>query len=141
MKTPDDNGRRKLLAELFPDAASGPRISADEVVQWVDAERRYRARRRMWWASVGILLVVTGAAWALLPSRTENESTMAKAVAQVAGPAPPEKDVASTTASGPPKVERIDDDELLGMIDDAPAALVQWPDGRRSLLVVVTPPK
>ena len=134
MKTPDNNGRRELLADLFPDGAPGAPISADEVVRWVEAERRCRARRRMRWTSVGLLLAVMGAVWALLPARMERES---KAKVVAAEPAPEEKDTTSTTVSGPPEVERINDDELLGMIDDAPAALVQWPDGRRSLLVVV----
>ena len=37
-----------------------------------------------------------------------------------------------------PAIKTVDDEGLLRMMDDGPAALAEWPDGRQSLLILVT---
>jgi hypothetical protein len=37
-------------------------------------------------------------------------------------------------------VEHVDDEGMLALLDETPAALVRWPDGRRTLLVLVANP-
>jgi hypothetical protein len=56
------------------------------------------------------------------PGNTARGSHISDALPQTAGPSP---------------VERLDDEGLLDLLDTTPSALVQWPDGRRSLLLVV----
>jgi hypothetical protein len=46
-------------------------------------------------------------------------------------------DASLPQTAGPSPVERLDDEGLLDLLDTTPSALVQWPDGRRSLLLVV----
>jgi hypothetical protein len=131
MKLTDDD-RSELLEELLP---IPPRtaIGAGDVLAWIENERKAQCRRGQLasaFAAVAVLLSIV----ALFPSRRgiDAQSSSSAAVELPEAPiiaAPPQ----------PPTIERIDDNALLAVLADTPSALVQWPDGRRSLLVLVRP--
>lgn len=51
-------------------------------------------------------------------------------------PQPIQVAVRRTVEPALPPVKQINDDELLALLKDTPAALMEWPDGTRTLLIV-----
>lgn len=114
---------RPLLDEVMPDDAvpAGPDCAA--VLGMVHEERTRRVQRRMMGVSaVAVMGLLTYASFYLNPS-VPLQVEVVRAV--------PEKLVL-------PPVQRINDDELLALLNGAgtPSALVEWPNGERTLLIV-----
>jgi hypothetical protein len=134
MKINNDD-RSTLLEALFPsESAADPR--ADDVIRWIEADRRTR-QRRLWYSSATAALLVFAVSAITMFVRHEPSAAIARV-----GPGAASEPVRVPSAEPPRSlVERVDDEDLMGSLDDMPAALVQWPDGRRSLLVVVRQPE
>ena len=127
-----DEDRSDLLDELLP-TSSRVCVTSKDVLQWVRDERAARKSRERSLAIIATVLLVASAVF-VLPPRVGPVSN--NPVHRAGGDAR----LTSATARDVPRAyapQKVDDDGLLGMLDDTPAALVQWPDGRRSLLVVV----
>jgi len=133
MKLTDDD-RSELLEELLPIPLSTA-IGAGDVLAWIENERKAQHRRGQFasaLAAVAVLICLV----ALFPSRRGVDARSSKSAAVDLPKAP-----INVTAPQPPAIERIDDNALLAVLANTPSALVEWPDGRRSLLVVVRPPE
>lgn len=114
---------RPLLDEVMPDDAvpAGPDCAA--VLGMVREERMRRVLRRMMGVSaVAVMGLLTYASFYLNPS-VPVQVEVVRAV--------PEKPIL-------PPVQRINDDELLALLQDAgtASALMEWPNGERTLLIV-----
>jgi len=131
---PTDEQRAELLDQLFP-AASAEGVEIDQILRRVGQERAAQSRVRQRSAFVAVAAVALLGASALLsiPWRRATTTSDNSSIAQVHQSAPPDVTEISRSST----IEKVDDDQLLGMMDDTPAALVEWPDGRRSLLVLV----
>jgi hypothetical protein len=97
--------------------------------------REARQRRRHLVATA-VTLFLAVAFWAvtLVPNRSTNPSRTTANIPVL--PAP----IAVAPSVIPPIVEHVDDEHMLAMLDETPAALVRWPDGRQSLLLLVAAP-
>ena len=131
---PTDEQRSELLEQLFP-AASAEGVEIDEILRRVGRERaaQSRVRQRSAFVAVAAVALLVASALLAIPWRRASTTSDTASIAQVHQPAPPEVTEGSRSST----IEKVDDDQLLGMMDDTPAALVEWPDGRRSLLVLV----
>lgn len=120
MKTNDDQ-LRSLLDEMMPDGEVLGAPQCAEVLGMVREERVRRTRQRAI-ASLAVIAlgVFTFASFRVIP--LETVPTRAARLVKPAAPA----------------VQRINDAELLALLQDAgaPSALMEWPDGQRTLLVV-----
>jgi hypothetical protein len=139
MKTMHDE-QRELLEDIFTPEESARSISALEVMKLVEAECRARSlRRRGITVAAAAILGIVGV-W--LSMRTLPKPDAAPRVAERTAEAPTPAAVAGTAAITPPNVEHVDDEGMLALLGKQPTALVRWPDGRQSLLLLVaTPPK
>jgi len=114
---------RPLLDEVLPGDADSGGPNCAEVLGMVREERAKRGRRQVMVAAVAVMGLVV--------------LTMLQMNRQVTEP------VAAVVASTPkqvplPPVQRINDDELLALLNDSgtPSALMEWPNGERTLLIV-----
>ncbi|MEZ0276149.1 MAG: hypothetical protein ACAH88_14675 [Roseimicrobium sp.] len=122
---PEEKKLQHLLDDVVPpiaeDAAWGPERSA--IVAMVGRERARRKRMRIrvaaWCGSVAVLAALLST-WQ--PGPPQEKSIVA------APPVPPSAPAIT--------IHQVDDKELLVLLKDAPVALMEWPDGRRTLLVV-----
>lgn len=70
---------------------------------------------------------------------------MASSVAAIAAlallflwqPVPVEEPAVVTDSPAPLVIKQVNDQQLMALLQDTPAALMEWPDGSRTLLVVV----
>lgn len=115
---PDSDSLDELLDELMP--AEG-RLRRDDLLALVRHERRRRQRRRVLMLALPLVLA---AAWFGVPRPGAPEPQAAPHVA---------------AASKPLTIERVNDEQLLALLEGTPAALMHWPDGRRTLLVLPSP--
>jgi hypothetical protein len=126
-----DNDRSELLEALFP-LENEAAVHADDILRWIEKERRVR-QRRLRYASIAIVvLLLTASAVTFLP-RNQTAGTFASKTSVVS----PEEIPPTPSETARPVVEQVDDETLMRLLDDTPAALVEWPDGRKSLYVVV----
>lgn len=102
----------------------GPNRSA--ILEMVGRERARRKRRKT------ILGVVAGAAGCALLAALLMWQAPARQQPTLAAPA-----VVDTAPAPPPiMIHEVDDKELLELLKGTPIALMEWPDGSRTLLVV-----
>jgi hypothetical protein len=129
---PTNHDSRELLQDIFAPEHPSSAVSAEEVLRLVQHAREARQRRRRFSAVAAVFLM--SAIWAVtfLPSRSTNSS---RTTVNVPVPSAP---IGLPSSITPPIVEHVDDDRMLALLDEAPAALVRWPDGRRTLLLLVT---
>jgi len=135
MKLTDDDCS-ELLEQLFPSESTTP-VRAEDVFRWIDSDRKAKQRRLRHVATAAVVLVLGVCGLAIYSKDRAPEIASARTAPLVTGPVVP---------IVPPEpaqsvVQQIDDEALLKLLDDTPAALVEWPDGRRSLLVVVRQPE
>jgi hypothetical protein len=116
------NALRDLLAELACDSERESAPSLPEVLALARRERLRRTRFRGSALAAGALAV-----WLAWPGETLPPAS------PVVHRSPPK--VAPARDSFP--IERISDKELLDLLGSTPAALVQMPDGRQQLMLVV----
>jgi hypothetical protein len=123
---PADKDREVLLQDLLPSKEITDRLGIEEVFRLVERERAQR-RKRLCCAGIALAMatVVLTASW----SRHTGRDSLSE-VSPVAATAP--------AKSQTPRITAVDDEGLLRMIDAGPAALAEWPDGRQSLLILVT---
>ncbi len=134
MKLKDDD-HRELLEDVFAPDSGESLLSSVEVVRMVESAReaRRRARRRIAVATTAAVIAV--GAWISMRPIAEQRFKPKEAVSMP--PSGPQAPTADThVAIAPPRMERIDDETMLGMLKDQPTALVRWPDGRRTLLLL-----
>ena len=118
---PDPDKLRALLDDVLPAASEHCGPSSDEVLSIL---RRERQRRRRLQNSVAVLatVAVAGGAW-LWNNKPEVE------VPVVQMPSKP----------APIVIHRVNDEELFALLKGTPVALMEQPDGRRTLLVIEQP--
>jgi hypothetical protein len=122
---PSNKSRQELVEDLLPSKEVTGRLGIEDVLGLVERERLERCNRNR---STGIALVTLAivfiSVWSLQTSRNT-------------GPA-----IAPGTSEIPkpqmPTIKQVDDEGLLRMVDELPAAFAKWPDGRESLFVLVT---
>jgi hypothetical protein len=124
---PDD--LRPLLDEVLPEANAKGGPSCAEVLGMVREERAKRGQRRaMGMAMVVVLGLVV---WVQGQWDRQVPEQRAGVVVPVAVPVVVKKEKAVLA-----EVKIINDDELLELLGDVPSALLEWPNGERTLLIV-----
>jgi hypothetical protein len=135
---PSNHERRELIEDIFAPEQAPSAVSAEEILRLVQHAREAQQRRRRVSATAGAFLAAAALTATFLPDRSTNSS---RTTANIPSPAKPVAPAAPAAPSiVPPAVERVDDEHMLALLDETPAALVSWPDGRRSLLVLVSNP-
>ena len=136
-----ERNHNETLENLVADGERSCAPSVDAVLDLVRQEKAARSRRRIAAAASVFALAVATITVSRL-NRTDAPGTIAQAPPVETVPAPP------ILAAPPPvaktdsderewKVERINDQQLLEMLDDQPVALVEYPDGNRRLIMMV----
>src|SRR6185436_15129222 len=113
---PDSNSRHPLLEEVLPTAGDLMGPHASDVLKMVRDERMRRRRPRL---IIPAAVVAFAGTWLFLRSAAKPE------ISQVAAPVPP-----------PIIIREVDDHQFLALLQDTPAALLEWPNGERTLLLV-----
>jgi hypothetical protein len=124
---PTNDPRRELLEDLF--SVKGDSLPIEEVLGIIRRERQARARRRGAVALVAcaiLALATFSSIWVSRPQRPEGSSPLMVANTAISS----QQDV--------PKVERVNDEGALALLDSTPSALIEWPDGRRTLMILVS---
>ena len=109
---------RELLEEMLPVPGEQGGPTRSEVLEMLRRERVRRRRRR-----TGV--VVVALAGVLSIAAIWKGERAARPVTVVAASKP-----AAIT------IEHVDDEQLFSLLEGTPAALMEWPDGERTLLVV-----
>jgi hypothetical protein len=130
-----NHDRRELIEDIFAPEQPSSAVTAEEILRLVQHAREARQRRRR--LSTVAILFLAAAVWAvtLLPGRSIHSLRTAVNVPVPSAP------IAVKPSVSPPIVERVDDEHMLALLDETPSALVRWPDGRRSLLLLVAIPR
>jgi hypothetical protein len=126
---PTNDPRRELLEDLFSPSVEGDSLPIEEVMELIRRERQARARRRGALALVAcaiLALATFSSVWRSRPQRPEHSSPLIAANTVISS----QQDV--------PKVERVTDEGALALLDSTPSALIEWPDGRRTLMILVS---
>jgi len=126
MKTPDCH---PLLDALSRDAQSDCAPTLDLVLALVRAERSRRAHLRTG-ALAAVAAFVIAALWIMRPVAPQPATAKVAASAAVEIISPPVTARASS-------IQHVSDEELLDLLGNTPAALVQLPDGRQRLMLLV----
>jgi hypothetical protein len=123
---PDPMNLQTLLDDLLPDASGLDRAALLTMVREEHARRR---RRRILAAASGTAALILLPLLAWRPHRQESSPLIAAPVppAPVMAPAPPAPSIV---------IQEVDDRQFLALLQDAPAALMEWPNGERTLLVM-----
>ena len=119
--------RRELLDELFSESNS---LRLDGVLAAIHREKLRRASRQraLTLAASVAVLVAVAMVGSRLRERAPHAQTTERMGIERRTPA---------LAEMPFAVERLDDEGLLDLLDQTPAALVHWPNGKRDLMVLV----
>jgi hypothetical protein len=126
MKTPD---RHPLLNALSSDAQSDCAPTLDLVLALARAERRRRECRRAGALAAAAAFVIA-ALWIMRPAAPQPATAKVAATKAAETISPP----AAAPASS---IQHVSDQELLDLLGNTPAALVQLPDGRQRLMLLV----
>jgi ferric-dicitrate binding protein FerR (iron transport regulator) len=110
---------RALLDDVLPASGEHHGPSRAHVLEMLHCER---ARRRRWHA--GTALVAITALMVLLLLWKNNQSSSTSVANAAKKPAPI-------------TIEHVNDEQLLALLHGTPAALMEWPNGDRTLLLVV----
>ena len=142
MKVERDD-QQELLEDIFTPDAGNLSLSSAEVVRLVEGARRARGRahRRIAAAVTAVVMAIGFGAWFSTRIPMEKRDELADSALPRGTPEAPaakaEVGIAKTEAGiTPPKMERVDDEGMLAMLKDQPTALVRWPDGRQTLLLL-----
>ncbi len=129
---PEQEHLRPLLDDVVPDEASGIGPDCTGVLAMVRAERARRIQQRAAWGTVGVLALLAAFFFAQNRPKTDPQPIITAAV---------RPKLASQSVTPSFKVEVISDDELLALLKQqgTPSALMEWPDGKRTLLIVEQP--
>ena len=127
-----DSAKEVLLDELIAEHETD---TISELIARVRCAKARRSRVRM--QSVGVALgiaMVKSICLLLFRSRPSDDTNLT--AGNKRGATSFSAHLQVQAASGL-SIERLDDEGLLDLLDTAPSALIEWPDGRRSLLLVV----
>ncbi len=124
---PDD--LRQLLDEVLPEANAKGGPSCPEVLGMVREERARRGQRRV--MGTMLVLVLGLAVWMQGQLDRQVPEQRVEVVVPVAVPVVVKKEKPVLA-----EVKIINDDELLELLGDVPSALLEWPNGERTLLIV-----
>ena len=114
---PDDQQLSSLFDEVMTSESTvHAGVDRAEVLRLVRQERSRRQRVRV---SLGLAAVVLLAVLIFQQPQTPEPKTRVATV-------PPR----------PSLIRQVNDQQLLGLLDNTPAALIEWPDGGRTLLVL-----
>jgi hypothetical protein len=122
---PVNDPRHNLLDDLYSPSGLDPGIAAQDVVAWIEEARLARHRRQkriQLGAAAAVASVVIAIAFRVLLLEPDGSA---------------QKVTAHQPAESDTSAHLLGDEELLGLIETAPAAIARWPDGRRSLLLLV----
>jgi hypothetical protein len=114
---PNKNELRILLEDVLPPAGENCGPTRADVLALVGRARHQRDRAR---AVLSVTVVAVLAVAILVWQR----------------PAAPQAEVAEAPKAAPIIVHQVNDEQLLVLLKDTPAALMEWPNGSRTLLVV-----
>ena len=126
---PNNDPRHELLEDLFSPSENDETLPIEEVLGVIrqGKHNRYRRRRVMALAACGLLLVAAvSGAWMSRPQVPRG--SLAQVATSTVVPSQPD----------PPRVERVSDQGALDLLDSTPTALIEWPDGRRTLMMLVS---
>lgn len=131
MKTPD---RHPLLDALSRDAQSDCAPSLEIILELAHAERRRRTRQRTGTLAAASVFAIA-ALWIMRPAApqpvaTQMTATQFATTTAVETLSPPSAAPASS-------IRHVNDQELLDLLGNTPAALVYLPDGRQRLMLLV----
>ncbi|HEX5176526.1 MAG TPA: hypothetical protein VFV83_05835 [Chthoniobacteraceae bacterium] len=133
-----DPSQETLFDDLMIDPATGTAMPcANEVVALVrraKADRAHRHTRRHIALSLAVGCALLAVTLTARKSRTGDSRQDPRIALERTGTIP-------SVAPHNPKlaVERLDDKGLFDLLDATPSALIEWPDGRKELLLVVAP--
>ena len=130
MKTPDWK-RSELLDDVLA-AEHGSDLPAESsVIGFIRREKMARTRRRYVGGAVACTALII-AAMTLVRQVEESPEAQVSHLSSESVPL-----VATEAALPGIEIEQIGDEQLLRLLEDQPAALVQFPDGERRLMLVV----
>ncbi len=112
-----DNDLRPLLDEIIPPAGEQCGPDRGTVIGWAKQARRQRIRARAIVTSAAIV----AAMGFVLPPSSKNQPL----AVSTPPPSPP-----------PLMIEHINDAQLFSLLEGKPIALMEWPNGERTLLML-----
>jgi hypothetical protein len=118
-----------LLDEVLPEAGAKGGLSCAEVLGMLREERAKRGQRRVLGAM--LVMVLGWAVWMQGQWDRQAPEQRAGVVVPVAVPVVVKKEKPVLA-----EVKIINDEELLELLGDVPSALLEWPNGERTLLIV-----
>jgi len=126
---PNNDPRHELLEDLFSPSEKEETLPIEEVLGVIrqGKQNRHRRRRAMALAACGLALVA--AVFGVWVSRPQE---LGRSLVQVSA-----SPIAPTQADFP-VVERVSDQGALDLLDSTPSAVIEWPDGRRTLMMLVS---
>lgn len=127
-----DSAKEALLDELVAEYETDTALDLILRVRCAKA-RRSRVRRQSVGVAFGVAMV-TSICLLLFVSRPSHDTNPTAVNKRGATSVSAHLQVQPASGSS---IERLDDEGLLDLLDTAPSALIEWPDGRRSLLLVV----
>ena len=124
---PNSDPRHELLEDLFSPAENEENLPIEEVLGVIQRGKQTRARRRRVMALAGFGIVLVSAISGVWMSRPEvPAASFAQITPSTVAPVQPDL----------PRVERVSDQGALALLDSTPSAVIEWPDGRRTLMMV-----
>jgi len=126
---PINDPRHELLEDLFSPSENEETFPIEKVLGIIRQEKQtcHRRRRAMMPAACGLALVA--AVFGVWNSRPQE---LGRSLVQVSA-----RPIAPFQADFP-VVERVSDQGALDLLDSTPSAVIEWPDGRRTLMVLVS---
>ena len=126
---PNNDPRHELLEDLFAPSENKEALPIEGVLGVIRREKQYRHRCRSAMALAACGLVLIGAVsgvWMARPPKSGGTLVQISAGSM----APAQSDI--------PKIERVSDQGALDLLDSTPSAVIEWPDGRRTLMMLVS---
>ena len=126
---PNNDPRHDLLEDLFSPSENEETLPIEKILGVIRQGKELRRRRRRALAVAACGFALAAAVFGVWNSRPQEPG---RSLTQVsASPVvPPQAEV--------PRVERVSDQGALALLDSTPSALIEWPDGRRTLMVLVS---
>lgn len=119
---PNDDQWQSLLNDVLPTNAATAGPNDIELLAMVRTEQARRLRQRAMLSTAAIMLL------GLLTFIATSGPRETPARVEVAAAAP--------SVPALPSVQKVNDEELLALLKGTPAALMEWPDGKKTLLIV-----
>ena len=126
---PNNDPRHELLEDLFSPSENEETLPIEGILGVIRREKQNRHRRRRAMALAACGFVLVPAVFGVWISRPQE---LGRSLVQVtANPIAPSQ-------ANIPKIERVSDQGALDLLDSTPSAVIEWPDGRRTLMMLVS---